>query len=66
MSWNAYFDSAGEEENLAEARIAAKWLKPFGLEFWEIESWQENSDVLPVSRFYNLTLRPHQASSLTA
>jgi hypothetical protein len=57
MSWNAYFDVAGEKENLEEARIAARLLKPFGLQIWSIESWQENSLELPVSRFYNLTLR---------
>jgi len=60
MSWNVYFDKAGEVENLAEARIAAEQLKPFGLEFWHIESWQENSDTLPVSQFHNLTLKAHE------
>lgn len=59
MSWNVYFDTAGEDENLAEARVAAEHLKPFGLEFWEIESWQDFSDKLPVSKFSNLTLRPN-------
>ena len=59
MSWNVYFDQAGEAENLAEARIGAAHLKPFGLEIWSIESWQDNSDALPVSTFHNLTLRPH-------
>lgn len=57
MSWNTYFDTAGEKENLDEARVGAKHLKPFGLEIWSIESWQENSDRLPVSDFYNLTLQ---------
>jgi len=59
MSWNVYFDKAGEEDNLAEARIGAKYLKPFGMEIWHIESWQDNSDELPVSKFANLTLRPN-------
>lgn len=58
LSWNTYFDVAGEKENLAEARLAAELLKPFGLEFWSIESWQENSPELPVSRFHNLTMLP--------
>jgi alpha-galactosidase len=58
MSWNAYFDTAGEKENLDEARIGAQFLKPYGLEIWSIESWQDNSPKLPVSDFYNLTLRP--------
>jgi len=58
MSWNAYFDTAGEKENLDEARIGAKQLKPFGMEIWHIESWQDNSDKLPVAKFHNLTLRP--------
>ena len=31
MSWNIYFDQAGSKENLAEARLGAKYLKPFGL-----------------------------------
>ncbi|NQU44887.1 hypothetical protein HQ520_16485 [bacterium] len=59
MSWNTYFDQAGEEENLAEARLGARHLKPYGLEIWSIESWQDNSDNLPVSNFHNLTLRSH-------
>ncbi|MGI6458865.1 MAG: hypothetical protein ACOX5J_02010 [Candidatus Hydrogenedentales bacterium] len=58
MSWNVYFDTAGEAENLAEARVAAEQLKPFGLEIWHIESWQDNSPELPVSNFSNLNLRP--------
>ena len=59
MSWNVYFDQAGEEENLAEARVGAQHLRPFGLEIWSIESWQDNSDTLPVRKFHNLTLRPY-------
>lgn len=58
MAWNIYFDPATEEDNLAEARVGAKYLKPFGLEFWSIESWQANSPRLPVSQFHNLTLEP--------
>jgi hypothetical protein len=58
MSWNTYFDTAGEKENLDEARIGAKHLKPFGMEIWHIESLQDNSDRLPVQKFHNLTLRP--------
>jgi hypothetical protein len=57
MSWNVYFDTAGEKENLDEACIGAKYLKPFGLDIWSIESWQDNSSRLPVSDFYNLTLQ---------
>ena len=59
MSWNTYFDKAGSKENLAEARLGAKYLKPFGLEIWSIESWQENSSELPVSKFYNMDLETH-------
>lgn len=59
MSWNTYFDTAGEKENLDEARVGAEYLKPFGMEIWSIESWQDNSDTLPVSKFHNLTLRPN-------
>lgn len=58
MSWNVYFDTAGEKENLDEARVAARYLKPYGMEFFSIESWQDNSPELPVSKFHNLTLRP--------
>jgi len=58
MSWNVYFDTAGEKENIEEARVAAQFLKPYGMEFFSIESWQDNSPELPVSKFYNLTLRP--------
>lgn len=54
MAWNIYFDQATAEDNLKEARIGSKVLKPFGLEFWSIESWQGNSDVLPVSQFHSL------------
>ena len=57
MAWNSYFDAATEDDNLAEARVGARFLKPFGLEFWQVESWQENSPRLPVSSFHNLTLR---------
>jgi len=57
MSWNTYFDTAGEVENLEEARVGAQFLRPFGLEIWSIESWQDNSPRLPVSDFHNLTLR---------
>ena len=60
MSWNVYFDQAGAEENLAEARIGARELKPFGMEFWSIESWQADSDRLPVSSFDNLSLKSHK------
>ncbi len=56
MSWNTYFDKAGAAENLAEARIGAKYLLPFGLSIWSIESWQDNSLWLPVSNFHNLDL----------
>lgn len=60
MSWNIYFDKATAEDNLAEARIGQKHLQPFGMEFWHIESWQDNSDSLPVSNFDNLSLKPNQ------
>jgi hypothetical protein len=56
MSWNTYFDKATAEDNLAEARIGKKYLQPFGCEFWSIESWQGNSDQLPVRDFYNMNL----------
>jgi hypothetical protein len=56
MSWNTYFDTATAEDNLAEARIGQAQLQPFGLAFWHIESWQDNSDALPVSAFDNLSL----------
>lgn len=60
MSWNIYFDQAGAEENLAEARLGKKYFQPFGMEFWSIESWQGNSDKLPVSKFSNLNLEVNQ------
>ena len=60
MSWNIYFDQAGSKENLAEARLGAKYLKPFGLEIWSIESWQGNSPKLPVSQFYNMNLEHYE------
>ncbi len=59
MSWNTYFDKATAEDNLAEARVGKKYLQPFGCEYWSIESWQENSDKLPVSKFHNLNLKPN-------
>jgi hypothetical protein len=58
MSWNTYFDTATAEDNLAEARLGREHLQPFGLAFWHIESWQDNSDALPVSNFDNLSLTP--------
>lgn len=60
MSWNKYFDTAGAEENLAEARLGQKYFQPFGMEIWSIESWQGNSDSLPVSKFYNLDLEANE------
>ena len=59
LSWNTYFDQAGSKENLDEARFAAKWFKPFGMQVWNIESWQDNSDKLPVSKFYNMNLETY-------
>ncbi len=60
LSWNTYFDKATAEDNLAEARIGKEYLQPFGCEIWNIESWQENSDQLPVSNFSNLGLEVNQ------
>ncbi len=60
MSWNVYFDKAGAKENLAEAKVAAKYLKPFGLEIWSIESWQGDSEWLPTSGFANLDLSRYE------
>ncbi|MBR5627368.1 MAG: alpha-galactosidase, partial [Thermoguttaceae bacterium] len=60
MSWNIYFDKATAEDNLAEARIGKQYLQPFGMEFWSIESWQGNSDQLPVSKFYNTNLEVNE------
>jgi hypothetical protein len=58
MSWNTYFDQATADDNLAEARVGQQHLQPFGMEFWSIESWQDNSATLPVSHFDNLSLTP--------
>ena len=60
LSWNTYFDQAGSKENLDEARFAAKWFKPFGMEIWNIESWQDNSPQLPVSDFHNMNLETYK------
>ena len=60
LSWNTYFDTATAEDNLAEARIGKEFLQPFGCEIWNIESWQGNSDRLPVSGFYNLGLEVNE------
>lgn len=60
MSWNTYFDKATAEDNLAEARIGQKYLQPFGCEIWSIESWQGNSDQLPVRNFYNMNLEVNE------
>ena len=60
MSWNTYFDKAGAEDNLNEAKIGQKYLQPFGCEFWSIESWQGNSDQLPVCDFYNMDLEVNE------
>ena len=60
MSWNTYFDKATAEDNLAEAKIGQKYLQPFGCEIWSIESWQGNSDKLPVSKFYNMNLETNE------
>ena len=60
MSWNTYFDQAGAEENLAEARIGQKYLQPFGCEIWSIESWQGNSDKLPTRKFHLMNLEVNE------
>lgn len=60
MSWNTYFDTATAEDNLDEARIGKKYLQPFGCDIWHIESWQGNSDKLPVSNFYNMNLEVNE------
>ncbi|MBQ6533937.1 MAG: alpha-galactosidase, partial [Opitutales bacterium] len=60
MSWNTYFDKATAEDNLAEARIGKKYLQPFGCEIWSIESWQGNSDKLPVKKFHNMNLEVNE------
>ena len=60
MSWNTYFDKATAEDNLAEARLGKKYFQPFGMEFWSIESWQGNSNQLPVSNFYNMNLETNE------
>jgi len=60
LSWNTYFDKATAEDNLAEARVGKEFLQPFGCEVWEIESWQGNSDQLPVSNFHNLGLERNE------
>ena len=60
MSWNTYFDTATAEDNLSEARIGKRYLQPFGCDIWHIESWQGNSDKLPVSGFYNLNLEVNE------
>jgi hypothetical protein len=59
LSWNTYFDTAGSKENLDEARFAAKYFKPFGMEIWNIESWQDNSPKLPVAHFHNMNLETY-------
>ena len=61
LSWNTYFDQAGSKENLDEARFAAKAFKPFGMEIWNVESWQDNSPKLPVSNFHNMNLETYKA-----
>lgn len=60
LSWNTYFDTAGSKENLDEARFAAKHFKPFGMEIWNIESWQDNSPRLPVANFHNMNLETYK------
>ncbi|MBO7680826.1 MAG: alpha-galactosidase, partial [Thermoguttaceae bacterium] len=60
MSWNTYFDKATAEDNLAEARLGKEYFQPFGMEFWSIESWQGNSDQLPVSHFSNMNLETNE------
>ena len=60
MSWNTYFDKATAEDNLNEAKIGKKYLQPFGCDIWSIESWQGNSDQLPVRDFFNMNLEVNQ------
>ena len=60
MSWNTYFDKATAQDNLDEAKIGRRHLQPFGCEIWSIESWQGNSDQLPVSDFFNMNLEVNE------
>ncbi len=60
MSWNTYFDKATAEDNLNEAKIGKKWLQPFGCDIWSIESWQGNSDKLPVCDFWHYNLEVNE------
>jgi len=60
MSWNTYFDTATAKDNIDEARIGKKYLQDFGCDIWHIESWQGNSDRLPVSGFYNMNLEVNE------
>jgi len=60
MPWNTYFGDAGEKENLAEARLGAKKLKPYGMKFWYVESWEKNGGLNKACEMSHLSLQPHK------
>jgi hypothetical protein len=60
MPWNTYFGDAGEKENLAEAQIGARKLKPYGMKYWYVESWTKDGGTNKAREMSNISLEHHK------
>jgi Melibiase len=55
LSWYCYFCDFDEKKTRLTTDFAAKHFKKFGFEYVLIETWEKNSDKLPVKDYYNST-----------
>ena len=58
LSWYCYFFDFDEEKARRIADFAEKHFKPFGFQYVQLENWQQNSDKMPPSEFYQINLTP--------
>jgi glycosyl hydrolase family 31 len=55
LSWYCYFCDFDEKKTKLTTDFAAKHFKKFGFEYVLIETWENNSDKMPVKNYYNST-----------
>lgn len=53
LSWYCYFCDFDETKTLATTDFAVKHFMPYGFEYVQLETWERNSDALPVCLYYN-------------
>jgi hypothetical protein len=58
LSWYCYFFDFNEEKARRIADFAETHFKPFGFEYVQLENWQQHSDKMPPSDFYQINLTP--------